>query len=59
LLLNVLWIVLGDLWIAVGWIVAAVLAITIVGFRSVKPLFSRALCSIAIAKSVAFGCPGS
>jgi len=32
LLLNILWIVLGGFWMAVGWMIAAVLmAITIVG----------------------------
>ncbi|CEG10315.1 Inner membrane protein YccF [Afipia felis] len=32
LLLNILWIVLGGFWMAVGWMVAAVLmAITIIG----------------------------
>ena len=32
LLLNILWIVFGGLWMAVGWIVAAVvMAITIIG----------------------------
>ena len=32
LLLNLLWIVFGGLWMAVGWVVAAVImAITIVG----------------------------
>ena len=32
LLLNLLWIVFGGLWMAVGWIVAAVImAITIIG----------------------------
>jgi uncharacterized membrane protein YccF (DUF307 family) len=32
LLLNLLWIVFGGLWMAVGWVIAAVLmAITIVG----------------------------
>ena len=32
LLLNVLWIVFGGLWMAVGWVIAAVImAITIIG----------------------------
>jgi uncharacterized membrane protein YccF (DUF307 family) len=32
LLLNVLWIIFGGLWMAVGWVVAAlIMAITIVG----------------------------
>ena len=32
LLLNVLWIVFGGLWMAVGWLIAAVvMAITIIG----------------------------
>ena len=32
LLLNLLWIVFGGLWMAVGWVVAAVImAITIIG----------------------------
>ena len=32
LILNVLWVVCGGLWMAVGWLIAAVImAITIVG----------------------------
>jgi uncharacterized membrane protein YccF (DUF307 family) len=32
LLLNILWIVIGGFWMAVGWVVAGIImAITIVG----------------------------
>ncbi len=32
LLLNVLWVVFGDLWMALGWLLAALLmAITLIG----------------------------
>lgn len=43
LLLNVLWIVFGSLWMAVGWIIAAVLmAITIVGLPWTRAAFNIA-----------------
>ena len=44
LLLNVLWIVFGGLWMAVGWIIAAILmAITIVGLPWTRAAFNIAL----------------
>ena len=44
LLLNVLWIVFGGLWMAVGWVIAAVLmAITIVGLPWTRAAFNIAL----------------
>jgi uncharacterized membrane protein YccF (DUF307 family) len=43
LLLNVLWIALGGLWMAVGWCIAAVLmAITIVGLPWTRAAFNIA-----------------
>ena len=43
-LLNVLWIVFGGLWMAVAWVVAAVLmAITIVGLPWTRAAFNIAL----------------
>lgn len=43
LLLNVLWIVFGGLWMAVGWIVAAVLmAVTIIGLPWARAAFNIA-----------------
>ena len=43
LLLNVLWIVFGGLWMAVGWIIAAVLmAITIIGLPWARAAFNIA-----------------
>ena len=43
LLLNVLWIVFGGLWMAVGWIVAAILmAITIIGLPWARAAFNIA-----------------
>jgi uncharacterized membrane protein YccF (DUF307 family) len=44
LLLNVLWIIFGGLWMAAGWLLAAVImAITIVGLP-----WSRAALRIAV-----------
>ena len=38
LLLNVLWILTGGLWMAVAWVVAAIiLAITIIGLHGAGP----------------------
>ena len=43
-LLNVLWIVCGGLWMAVGWIIAGVImAITIVGLPWTRAAFNIAL----------------
>src|ERR1019366_8342985 len=43
LLLNVLWIVFGGLWMAVGWVIAAILmAITIVGLPWTRAAFNIA-----------------
>jgi uncharacterized membrane protein YccF (DUF307 family) len=43
LLLNVLWIVLGGAWMAVGWLIAAVvMAITIVGIPWARAAFNIA-----------------
>jgi len=40
-LLNVLWIVFGGLWMAVGWAIAAILmAITIIGLPWTRAAFS-------------------
>ena len=44
LLLNVLWIVFGGLWMAVGWVIAAVImAITIIGLPWTRAAFNIAL----------------
>jgi uncharacterized membrane protein YccF (DUF307 family) len=51
LLLNLLWIVFGGLWMAVGWVIAAVLmAITIVGLP-----WTRAAFNIAVYTLLPFG----
>lgn len=43
LLLNVLWIVTGGIWMAVGWLIAAVImAITIVGLPWARAAFNIA-----------------
>jgi uncharacterized membrane protein YccF (DUF307 family) len=43
LLLNLLWIVFGGLWMAVGWVVAAaVMAITIIGLPWARAAFNIA-----------------
>ena len=51
LLLNLRWIVFGGLWMAVGWIVAAVImAITIIGLP-----WARAAFNIAVYTFLPFG----
>ena len=51
LLLNILWIVFGGLWMAAGWVIAAVLmAITIVGLP-----WARAAFNIAVYTLLPFG----
>ena len=51
LLLNLLWIVFGGLWMAVAWVVAAViLAITIIGLP-----WARAAFNIAVYTLLPFG----
>src|SRR5262249_62301667 len=51
LLLNVLWIVFGGLWMAVGWVIAAVvMAITIIGLP-----WARAAFNIAAYTLIPFG----
>ena len=51
LLLNVLWIVFGGLWMAVGWLVAAVImAITIIGIP-----WARAAITVAVYTFLPFG----
>jgi uncharacterized membrane protein YccF (DUF307 family) len=43
LFLNILWIVFGGLWMAVGWVIAAILmAITIVGLPWTRAAFNIA-----------------
>ena len=43
LLLNVLWIVLGGVWMAAGWLIAAVvMAVTIVGLPWARAAFNIA-----------------
>jgi uncharacterized membrane protein YccF (DUF307 family) len=44
LLLNLLWIVFGGLWMAIGWVVAAIImAITIIGLPWARSSFNIAL----------------
>lgn len=51
LLLNVLWIVFGGLWMAAGWLLAAVImALTIVGIP-----WARAAANIALYTLLPFG----
>jgi uncharacterized membrane protein YccF (DUF307 family) len=43
LLLNILWIVLGGFWMAVGWLIAAVImAVTIIGIPWARAAFNIA-----------------
>jgi uncharacterized membrane protein YccF (DUF307 family) len=51
LLLNILWIVFGGLWMALGWVIAAVImAITIIGLP-----WARAALNIAAYALLPFG----
>ena len=51
LLLNVLWIVFGGLWMAVGWLIAAaIMAVTIIGLP-----WTRAAFNIAVYTLLPFG----
>ena len=51
LLLNILWIVFGGLWMAAGWVIAAILmAITIIGLP-----WARAAFNIAVYTLLPFG----
>jgi uncharacterized membrane protein YccF (DUF307 family) len=51
LFLNLLWIVFGGLWMAVGWVVAAaIMAITIIGLP-----WARAAFNIAVYTLLPFG----
>ena len=44
LLLNLLWIVFGGLWMAIGWVIAGVImAITIIGLPWARAAFNIAL----------------
>ena len=44
LLLNILWIVFGGLWMAVGWVIAGIImAITIIGLPWARAAFNIAL----------------
>src|SRR5262245_33089314 len=44
LLLNILWIVFGGLWMALGWVIAAVvMAITIIGIPWARAAFNISL----------------
>jgi uncharacterized membrane protein YccF (DUF307 family) len=43
LVLNLLWIVIGGLWMAIGWVIAAILmAITIIGLPWTRAAFNIA-----------------
>jgi uncharacterized membrane protein YccF (DUF307 family) len=47
LLLNIVWILLGGLWMAVGWMVAAVImAITIIGLPWARAAFNIGVYSL-------------
>ena len=51
ILLNILWILLGGAWMAVGWVIAAVImAITIIGIP-----WARAAFNIAVYTLLPFG----
>ena len=47
LLLNIVWILLGGLWMAVGWMIAAVImAITIIGLPWARAAFNIGVYSL-------------
>jgi uncharacterized membrane protein YccF (DUF307 family) len=49
LLLNVLWMVFGGLWAAIGWCVAAIImAITIIGIPWAKAAFNIGVYTLSI-----------
>ena len=51
ILLNLLWILIGGIWMAIGWLIAAVImAITIIGLP-----WARAAFNIAIYTLLPFG----
>jgi uncharacterized membrane protein YccF (DUF307 family) len=51
ILLNILWLLLGGVWMAVGWVVAAIImAITIIGLP-----WARAAFNIAVYTLLPFG----
>ncbi|HYD32549.1 MAG TPA: YccF domain-containing protein [Azospirillaceae bacterium] len=48
LLLNILWIIFGGFWMALGWLIAAaVLAITIIGLPWARAAFNLTLYTLA------------
>ncbi len=48
LLLNVLWIVFGGLWMAIGWAIAGlIMALTIIGLPWARSAFTLALYALA------------
>ncbi len=62
LLLNVLWIVFGGLWMAVGWVIAAaIMAVTIIGLPWARAAFTFAAYTLlpfgqkAVSRDVHFG----
>jgi len=62
LFLNILWIVLGGFWMAVGWLIAAVImAITIIGLPWARAAFNIAAYTLfpfgqkAVSRDVHFG----
>ena len=64
LLLNILWVLLGGLWMAIGWGVAAVImAITIIGLPWARAAFNIAIYTLfpfgqkAVSREQHFGQP--
>lgn len=62
LLLNILWIVFGGIWMAAGWVLAAVImAITIIGIPWARGAFNIAIYTLlpfgqrAVSREVYFG----
>ena len=61
LLLNILWIALGGLWMAAGWVIAVIImVITIiglpwVGWRSISPSTRYFRCAEAVSREYVTG----
>lgn len=48
LLLNILWIIFGGAWMALGWLIAAaIMAVTIIGIPWARAAFNNALYAFA------------
>jgi hypothetical protein len=57
LLLNLLWIVFGGLWMAIGWVIAGiVMAITIIDLPWARAAFNIAAYGLRVRQHGSVGC---